>query len=168
MKKCPTCGIEKDEFEFGKSSLSKDGLFYQCKDCKRKYDRKIYEQNRERILEYKRKQYQSNREHYRNYQREYDKIRKERFFKLKQPCAKCGESRLYLIDYHHIDPKTKLHNINKIKHCKTVKDEVKKCVCLCRNCHTEYHYVYGNVPENPIETLTEYLGVNPYSLIPQF
>lgn len=168
MKKCPICGIEKDESEFGKNSNSKDGLFNQCKECKREYDRKRYQLKRDSILQYKREQYHNNREHFRQYSRNYDKKRQERMLNLKRPCVKCGEDRLYLIDYHHIDPNTKLYNINKVKHCKVGKEEIKKCICLCRNCHTEYHYIYGVRPEYPVETLTDYIGKNPYSLIPQF
>ena len=36
-------------------------------------------------------------------------------------------------------------------------NEAKKCVCLCANCHKEYHYLYGIRPEHPVETLEEYL-----------
>lgn len=168
MKLCPTCNIEKDESEFGKNSSTKDGLFYQCKECKREYDRKHYNKNREHILQTKREQYHNNIEHYKAYHREYDKKRHLRMLALRTPCVKCGEDKLYLIDYHHINPKDKLYNVNRVQHCNVGKEEIKKCVCLCRNCHTEYHYIYGNQPKYPIETLSEYIGQDPYTLIPQF
>lgn len=168
MKQCPTCGVTKSKSEFGKNSSATDGLFYQCKECKRAYDRQLYAKKREIILAQKKKEYHDKHDFFLEYNRAYDKKRRERALRLKTPCVKCGESRLYVIDYHHIDPKTKLYTVNQVIHCKVGKDEIKKCVCLCRNCHTEYHHLYGNRPEHPIETLTEYIGKNPYSLIPQF
>lgn len=81
-------------------------------------------------------------------------------YTFKQPCQKCGDSRLYLIQFHHIDPKTKLFEVSK-SGSHTIEDieqEVKKCVCLCSNCHDEFHYFYGDKPENPVEALEEYLG----------
>ena len=36
-------------------------------------------------------------------------------------------------------------------------NEIKKCVCLCSNCHDEFHYFYGDHPNDPVEALTKYL-----------
>jgi len=80
--------------------------------------------------------------------------------KWKHPCEKCGESRLYLIQFHHIDPATKSFNIGEsATHRKQneLENEVKKCVCLCSNCHDEFHYFYGSRPDNPIDALEQYL-----------
>lgn len=77
---------------------------------------------------------------------------------LKTPCIKCGESRIYVVDYHHIDPLEKLFDISK-KHehgMVKLKNEILKCVCLCRNCHAEFHYLYGK--DATKEDLLEYLG----------
>lgn len=78
---------------------------------------------------------------------------------LKTPCIKCGEIRKYVIDFHHIDPSIKSFNINlciKERSWSTFKEEIQKCVCLCRNCHQEFHYLYGNLPTK--ENLLEYTG----------
>ena len=40
-----------------------------------------------------------------------------------------------------------------------IKKEVSKCVCLCANCHREFHYFYGVVPNDPINQLAEYLDI---------
>ena len=36
--------------------------------------------------------------------------------------------------------------------------EVKKTVCLCANCHKEFHHFYGIKPLNPVKDLEEYLN----------
>lgn len=81
--------------------------------------------------------------------------------KWKHPCEKCGESRLYLIQFHHKDPSTKLFCIGASatqKKPDILENEIKKCVCLCSNCHDEFHYFYGGKPKEPIKALEEYLG----------
>lgn len=78
---------------------------------------------------------------------------------LKTPCIKCGEIRKYVIDFHHIDPSTKLFNINtaiKERSWSDLKNEIQKCICLCRNCHQEFHYLYSSLPMK--EDLVEYTG----------
>lgn len=84
---------------------------------------------------------------------------------LKTPCAKCGESRKYVIDFHHIDPAKKQYGIGwgiKARGRKSLKKEIEKCICLCRNCHTEFHYLYGEMPADPEKDLKAYLegGLN--------
>ena len=56
FKKCYKCGIEKDESEFYKDKRNKDGLCYQCKECRNQYDKARYA--RPEIKE-KAKQYRS-------------------------------------------------------------------------------------------------------------
>ena len=94
-------------------------------------------------------------------------VQKAQLYELKTPCAKCGESRPYVIDFHHINPNEKRFNIStRATHysVNTVREEVKKCVCLCRNCHIEFHHFYGNKPKSPVESLSKYLGRNPYEI----
>ena len=82
--------------------------------------------------------------------------------KWKHPCEKCGESRLYLIQFHHIDPAEKLFCIGASATAKRESElipEIKKCVCLCSNCHDEFHYFYGARPLEPRKALEEYLGM---------
>ena len=85
---------------------------------------------------------------------------KEKVDSLKTPCCKCGDPRLYVIDFHHINPEEKSFNINR-KRSKSdfsiIENEVKKCVCLCRNCHMEFHHFYGVKPKDPINALNNYL-----------
>lgn len=91
-----------------------------------------------------------------------EKERKQQYLNYKKVCAKCGESRSWLIQFHHINPSEKEFNIGTAfsvgGNMKRIENEIKKCVCLCSNCHDEYHYFYGKRPSNPVESLQEYLS----------
>ena len=75
------------------------------------------------------------------------KKKREEFNEVKKQCkcAKCGDTRSYVLDFHHIDPKEKSftigygsnHNYNK----ETLEKEIAKCIPLCANCHREFHYL---------------------------
>jgi hypothetical protein len=57
-------------------------------------------------------------------------------------CTKCGDKRFYLIDAHHLDPTKKDFSIGTTKRgMKITKEELKKCIPLCSNCHREFHYL---------------------------
>ena len=65
--------------------------------------------------------------------------------KAQNKCAKCGEYRGYVLDYHHLDPTQKENTVarlvsNNFKLDK-VYQEIDKCVLLCANCHREFHYL---------------------------
>ena len=95
-----------------------------------------------------------------NYMKEKYHQKKQEIQELKETykCAKCGESRGYVLDFHHIDPNKKEHNISRITSnsysIEKAYDEIKKCICLCSNCHREFHYLENR--ENL--TLEDYLN----------
>ena len=136
-KVCSKCKVEKDLSEFYKNKLSKDGLDYYCKDCRKKQTANIQKE------------------------KGYSYAKENRAFieSMKVPCEKCGEDRLYLIQFHHIDPKKKKFAVCTpgTRSKATIWEEIDKCVCLCSNCHDEFHYLYGKQPENPGDSLLEYL-----------
>ena len=72
-------------------------------------------------------------------------------------CAKCGDSRGYVLDFHHVDPKEKENTVARMTsnnyRLDKVYDEIEKCAVLCANCHREFHYL----EENEGITLEEYL-----------
>lgn len=60
-------------------------------------------------------------------------------------CAICGYHKNYAaLEFHHIDPKEKDHNLDSRKLSNSTWDwclnEAKKCQLLCSNCHAEYHH----------------------------
>ena len=63
--------------------------------------------------------------------------------KSNKGCAKCGDTRSYVLDFHHIDPSTKVEKVSKIvsNHYSAsnneIKNEIDKCIVLCANCHRE-------------------------------
>jgi len=63
-------------------------------------------------------------------------------YKSKCSCGKCGETRSYVLDFHHIDPSQKSFNLGDATKysVEKLKLELEKCITLCRNCHSEFHY----------------------------
>ena len=60
-------------------------------------------------------------------------------------CEKCGDNRPYVLDFHHKNPEEKEERISSfISHnrkAEDIKNEIRKCVILCANCHREFHYL---------------------------
>lgn len=57
----------------------------------------------------------------------------------KTKCSQCDETYPYCLDFHHIDPTTKVFNIGHARQHTHSKEaimlEMQKCVILCANCH---------------------------------
>lgn len=158
-KKCPRCGEVKSISEFGVNRSRKDGLTCYCKTCTSKIYPDYKKKYRAKKTDAYVNEYQNYRERKLNDTRKYQASRLELLWSLKTPCVKCGEERKYSIDFHHIDPMTKTVTLSSPSVGKAkILDEVKKCICLCKNCHSEFHYLYGHRPENPVESLKIYLG----------
>lgn len=138
IKICCTCKEEKPISQFYKfKRKDRDKPIYrsECSVCYRKRKRK--------------RDIDINEE----YEKWYKKIPKK--------CEKCGETRPYLIDFHHINPLLKSLEISVIRSkswslqrkIKMAEEEMEKCIQLCSNCHREFHYL-----ERHYElTLDEYL-----------
>lgn len=60
-------------------------------------------------------------------------------------CAKCGDSRGYVLDFHHKDPDKKSDGVAQMLRNNTpwekIEEEMEKCIVLCANCHREFHYL---------------------------
>jgi hypothetical protein len=133
-KVCSKCKVEKDESEFYNNKRTPDGLDYYCKNCR---------VGRNNLDEVGWDYYESTQNFVES---------------LKTECCKCGEDRPWVIQFHHIDPKNKLFNITGRTRSKSaIWKEASKCICLCSNCHDEFHHFFGQRPANPVEALDEYL-----------
>ncbi len=80
-------------------------------------------------------------------------------FKSQCKCAKCGDTRSYVLDFHHINPNEKEDTLARLtsntSSVERINTEMQKCVVLCSNCHREFHYLN----EKDGITLEEYLGI---------
>ena len=112
---CSKCNRDLPKSSFPFRNKGNNKLRAECKDCNRELQQKIYNRNKEYIDNWK-----------------------------KQGCLKCGETRIYLIDAHHVDPIIKDKNLSKLKiNCslEKIQKELDKCIPLCSNCHREFHYL---------------------------
>lgn len=141
MKTCSDCKKEKslDNFVYDKS---RDRYLSVCGSCMSKRTQKYRKENPEKW-------------------KQYDKNRNEKVKSIinewkQQGCLKCGETRVWVLDCHHIDPSKKEYSIGDIAHGPNkIKQELKKCVPLCSNCHRDFHY---QEKENNID-IKEYLSI---------
>jgi hypothetical protein len=123
-------------------------------------DRAYYAENREKILEQKRQYRLKNPEkskkwsknHYEANKKAYidraaEKKKQQRaeweVFKASLSCTQCGENHPAALDFHHVvrDPSNrKVHRLIANGTITKAKEEIKKCVVLCANCHRKHHY----------------------------
>ena len=160
-KRCSGCHQDLPLSEFWKNRSSPDGLQAYCKACGKAKAREHQKANPKLYREISKRSWAKNREK----RNATDRNRMHTHFNfinsLKTNCAKCGDSRFYVLEFHHIDPSTKSFALGDGKKQHKSKEdilkEVEKCVCLCKNCHKEFHYFYGVKSEHPKEDLDKYL-----------
>ena len=116
-KICSKCGRNLPITEFYWRNKAAGIRRADCKDCHRGYVKQKYQDRHEEI----------------------QKIKES----LK--CAKCGENRYYVLDFHHKDPSIKDAGIAQMLRNNTswekIELEIKKCIPLCANCHREFHFL---------------------------
>ncbi len=63
--------------------------------------------------------------------------------KSKNKCVVCGEATPCCLDFHHLNPAEKIFEIGAVGRrrpsIQKLKDEIAKCVLICRNCHSKLH-----------------------------
>ena len=133
------CKKEKDESGFYKNKRTPDGLDYYCKECRKEMRNSDCEEG-------------------------YIYANREFVESLKTECCKCGEDRPWVIEFHHVDPDYKNFNLSQFgtRSKAAIWDEASKCVCLCANCHAEFHHIFGKVPFSPVDSLDKYLNDDRY------
>lgn len=71
-------------------------------------------------------------------------------------CKICGYNKcLRSLVFHHLDPSIKEYEISKLLRThgkKAMRDEIKKCVLLCSNCHGEVHDGLISIPVEEVST----------------
>lgn len=88
------------------------------------------------------------------------KLKKEAVLYKGGCCALCGYDKYYgALDFHHVDPKTKEFEISKFRLLKfnQIKKELDKCICVCKNCHSEIHA--GIISDGIIIEIFNKLGI---------
>lgn len=94
------------------------------------------------------------KEHYHasSYRREAIKARREAVkasnkkfinrYKMLCGCKHCGEKDAVVLDLHHVDPTQKDATMVELVGCSrsTIKEEIRKCIVLCANCHRREHH----------------------------
>ena len=109
--------------------------------------------NPEKQREYQKEWHQRNKERRREVSNKNRRERHEIVNKYKEdhPCEKCGESRFYVLDFHHKDNKDKKGTIARLIRSKytlpVIMEEIDKCIVLCSNCHRELHYLEDSASE---------------------
>jgi len=130
MKQCKRCKEEKPFDEFYKNSKREDGHQDYCKSCKKEYDKKQWVNHGDKW----RPLYAERKKQMTEWLTEYKK---------QQQCSKCGDDRYYVLDFHHLDPTQKDIEVSNAI-CSSItraEEEIKKCIPLCRNCHSEFHHL---------------------------
>jgi len=125
-KKCPSCNETKPLTDFYKGGGK-------CKTCQHTYNKEHNKINKDIYSKYRKK---SIKKSYNRGQEFMDRYKKY------CGCQKCGEKRFWVLDFHHIDPNEKNHPLPYFKTyvLSVIKNEIRKCKVLCRNCHTDFHY----------------------------
>jgi len=77
MKQCSRCKQLLPESMFSKQKVSKDGLNYWCKECRKEYDKKYYQENKKYWKESDRKYFQEIKEYMRKWHQEHEGFMKE-------------------------------------------------------------------------------------------
>ena len=112
--------------------------------------------------------YQRNKERVKEAVNERRKARKIEWMEYKATlaCSHCGASHPAIIDFHHPDQEEKEHSIFRLMGngaYKKLREEIKKCVVLCANCHRKGHfYERQGAPEDSVDAR----GLGAYFSIP--
>lgn len=80
------------------------------------------------------------------------RLKERATYVLGNKCQICGYDKcISALDFHHINPEEKSVEFNKNanRSWATTREEIKKCILLCANCHREVHA--GLIPLNELE-----------------
>jgi hypothetical protein len=115
-KICTSCGIKKNVSEFSFRNKSLSTRRGSCKVCHANIQKRIYHNKKSSINE----------------------------LKKSLSCAKCRDTRAYVLDFHHIDKNEKDGTVARMAANASwdrLEKEIAKCIILCANCHREFHFL---------------------------
>ncbi len=156
---CKYCGNKFNMKELkGRCCSNEKCIEENRKEKNREAKRKYYNKNIKRTTKKFKKRDAENSRNYRKRHREELNVRKKARnremrnwlddIKAEKKCCRCGEYKFYILDFHHLDPEEKDKTISRTVSCgygrKRIREEVDKCIVLCRNCHGELHYLQEN------------------------
>lgn len=127
MKYCTKGNHEVSIENFSKSSKNKDGLHAWCKICIKLYSVENYTSG--------------GKERKNNNTARYINRNKDYIWDLlsESACIDCGIADPRVLEFDHIDPKTKTQDVAFLMYnsgLKKLQDEIDKCEIRCSNCHT--------------------------------
>lgn len=135
-KICGVCKTDKPLDNFAFKNIERGEKDYMCKPCRVAYSRKYYQKNIGTV---------KYRTMIRNQALRCEERRDEICLKLlrylsDKCCAMCGHKDIRVLEFDHIDPKTKKNTISNLLYMEmkweTAAEEMKKCQILCSNCHS--------------------------------
>ena len=118
MKQCRYCKKSYPESYFGVALTTKDKIYYRhkCKFCYQVTKNALRKRNQNWLLN----------------------------FKKEGKCSRCKINDYRVLEFHHINGKKKDFSISFARNnsfgLERMRQEIKKCVILCANCHRITHY----------------------------
>lgn len=131
MKKCYGCAKEKPKTDFSKNKSKPDGLQTRCKSCSSVANKRTYETLPHRRVAIAERNIATRKKHTKLVNR----------VKRFSGCKVCGEREPVVLDFHHLDPKSKDREVPHLigYSIERLRQEIRKCVVLCANCHRKVH-----------------------------
>ena len=129
MRTCCACNVSKDESEFYPRKKRKTPYTSECKECFKERMGERHQHHKDTLVE----------EH-------------------GGKCRRCGYNKsIRILHFHHLDPTLKDFEIaDRLSSNLTfLREECKKCILLCPNCHGELHQGLWDIKEldgGPTET----------------
>lgn len=128
MRRCATCGIEKEETEFNWRYKYKGERHVICRECQKGHNNRWLENHKEEQLEKIKERNNLQRQASREFIREYLST---------HPCVDCGETDPIVLEFDHIHSKYKdiAVLVKESYSIATIRKEIAKCEVVCANCH---------------------------------
>lgn len=129
-KRCGKCGKTKNINAFSWKNKAKGKRQWDCRSCHSEAFKKLWYRPNSSL---RKAVYTSNDKRRAALLDWYHKS------KIGKKCARCGESDIRCLDYHHSNPKEKEYTIADMVRLgmskRRMEKEITKCVVLCANCH---------------------------------